>query len=84
MVVSSVGDCAFVYGGYSRVKAQQQQAGGKGGGGGGGAEGKVHEDLWVLQLKNMANGGQPYWERVRPQTEKQAGPLGGWLASGLD
>ena len=28
------------------------------------AEGFVHEDTWALQLKNVPNGGQPFWERV--------------------
>ena len=53
MSVSVAGDCVFVCGGYSKLKQPDKKS-----------EGKVHEDMWVLQLKNLPNGGSPVWERV--------------------
>jgi len=53
MSVSVAGDCVFVMGGYSKVKQPDKKS-----------EGKVHEDMWMLSLKNLPNGGSPVWERV--------------------
>lgn len=58
MSVSVAGDCVFVYGGYSKVKQPDKKS-----------EGKVHEDMWVLQLKNLPNGGNPIWEKVGPSIQ---------------
>ena len=69
MAVSLSNDVIFIHGGYSKVKqasssgaaaaaaSSSSKASGK-------AEGFVHEDTWALQLKNVPNGGQPFWERV--------------------
>ncbi|CAM9122639.1 unnamed protein product, partial [Phaeothamnion confervicola] len=43
----------FVYGGFVKVKQPGEKS-----------EGKVHNDMWVLKLKDFGSGGRPSWERV--------------------
>jgi hypothetical protein len=43
----------FLYGGYSKVKEPGRKS-----------EGKVHNDMWVLNLQPLATGGTPAWDRL--------------------
>jgi hypothetical protein len=42
----------FLYGGYSKVKEPGRKS-----------EGKVHNDMWVLNLQPLSTGGTPAWDR---------------------
>ncbi|CAM9721129.1 unnamed protein product [Chrysoparadoxa australica] len=54
MAVHEAKSQVFVYGGFSKVK----ESGAK-------SEAKVHNDMWVLDLKPLAGGkGKPVWERM--------------------
>ena len=34
-------------------------------------EGKVHNDMWVLNMKPAVSGGSPTWDRVRERTARR-------------
>lgn len=53
MALHAASDSVYVYGGYSKVKAAGQKA-----------EGKVHDDMWVLNLKPVLSNGKPVWQKV--------------------
>jgi hypothetical protein len=42
----------FLYGGFSKTKEPGRKS-----------EGKVHNDMWVLNLAPLATGGTPAWDR---------------------
>eukprot|EP00903_Cladosiphon_okamuranus_P016175 g14926.t1 len=53
MAVYAAGEQIFLYGGYSKEKEPGQKK-----------EGKTHNDMWVLNMKAAASGGNPTWDRI--------------------
>ncbi|CAM9309596.1 unnamed protein product [Ascophyllum nodosum] len=53
MAVHAAGEQIFLYGGYSKEKEPGQKK-----------EGKVHNDMWVLNMKPAVSGGSPTWDRI--------------------
>lgn len=56
MALHAASDSVYVYGGYSKMKIAGQKA-----------EGKVHDDMWVLNLKPVLSNNKPVWQKVKLQ-----------------
>jgi hypothetical protein len=53
MAVHANGDSVLVYGGYSKLKDTTRNV-----------QGKIHQDAWMISMKQVVSGGAASWEKV--------------------